>query len=148
MESTRENRIESAEEKVGETTGGIAGALAGAELGSAAGPVGAIVGGIAGAAGGWWAGEKLGRAIDAWSVEDEAAFRTYYESIDRPDVDYDTARSGYITGFLAADNPDYPDYTAADRDFRRSWAWDDFDYDTLRPYVHRGYERRRSGIVV
>lgn len=148
FERTSENLTESTEEKVGEGVGGIAGALAGAGLGSAAGPIGTIIGGIVGAMGGWWTGEKLGRAFDDWTDEDEEYIRSFYDSRNDEDLDYDVARSGYLMGYAGAENPDYGDPLVMDRDIAKHWEVDGIQYDRVRPYVRAGYDRRRSLIDV
>lgn len=132
-------------EQAGEGVGGIGGTLGGAALGSMAGPVGTIVGGIAGALGGWWAGEKVGRAAeDAASNDDE--YRRDYETTGKRDMEYNDVRVGYTVGHIAAHNPDYSNrsFDDVDRDLRRGWSHDKYQYDALRPYVQRGYERGRT----
>ena len=132
-------------EQTGEGVGGIGGTLAGAGLGSLAGPVGTIVGGIAGAVGGWWAGEKAGRALeDSGDHEDE--YRRDYEKRRESNVDYDTARVGYVVGYTASMNPTYTagGFDSVDTDLRRGWRDDRVTYESVRPYVERGYEYGRT----
>jgi hypothetical protein len=129
-------------EQTGEGVGGIGGTLGGAAVGSALGPVGTIIGGIAGAVGGWWAGEKAGRALeDSRTHEDH--YRTHHSSLERNDVDYDTARIGYSVGHVAGRNPDYRtrSFDDVETDLRRGWTDKDRDYDRLRPFVREGYDR-------
>jgi uncharacterized protein YcfJ len=130
-------------EQAGEGVGGIGGTVGGAALGSLAGPVGTIIGGIAGAVGGWWAGEKVGRAVEDADRNDED-YRRDYASLDRTDdIDYSTARIGYGVGYVASYNPDYRnrDFNTVETDLRRGWRSDQADYERVRPYVQRGYER-------
>src|SRR4051812_22535506 len=77
-----------------ETTGGRFGRLRGAGIGSSAGPVGALRGGIAGAIGGWWTGRGIAEAAEKLSGDDEAEFRTHYETSDSRVADrpYDDVR--------------------------------------------------------
>jgi hypothetical protein len=135
----------SAAEQAGEGVGGIGGTLAGAGIGSMAGPVGTVIGGIAGALGGWWAGEKAGRALeDMGDHEDD--YRRHHAELGRSDVDYDEARIGYGVGHAAGRNPDYRGraYPDVEPELRRGWRYDKRDYDAMRPFVQRGYERTSS----
>src|ERR671910_369029 len=68
---------------VGEATGGVAGAAAGAALGSLGGPIGTIIGGLAGAVGGWWTGRAVSEAASTFNDEDDAYYRSHYESSSR-----------------------------------------------------------------
>ncbi len=67
-------------DEVGEAVGGISGVLTGAALGSLGGPVGTIIGGIAGAVSGWWAGRAISDAASHASDEDEAYYRSHYDT--------------------------------------------------------------------
>ena len=129
-------------EQAGEGVGGIGGTLAGAAIGSAAGPVGTVIGGIAGALGGWWAGEKAGRALEDMGDHDDE-YRRDFEANPRTDLDYDEARIGYGVGHVAGRNPDYQGraFDDVETDLRSNWAYKGRDYDTMRPYVQRGFER-------
>lgn len=129
-------------EQAGEGVGGIGGTLAGAGLGSLAGPVGTIIGGIAGAAGGWWAGEKVGRAAEDMS-EHEPHYREHYRANPREGLGYDDARVGYGIGHIAGRNPDYRNrsFDEVEPTLRGNWRSDEHDYETMRPYVRKGYER-------
>ena len=129
-------------EQVGEGIGGIGGALAGAGLGSAAGPIGTIIGGIAGAAGGWWAGEKAGRAAEDMR-DHEPHYRKHYESTSHEGLDYDDARVGYGIGHIAGRNPDLSgrDFEEVEPTLRTNWRNEQYDYETMRPYVREGYTR-------
>lgn len=71
-------------DEIGEAVGGISGVLTGAALGSLGGPVGTIIGGIAGAVSGWWAGRAISDAASHATDEDDAYYRTHF----------DTARGG------------------------------------------------------
>jgi hypothetical protein len=129
-------------EQAGEGVGGIGGTLAGAGIGSVAGPIGTIVGGIAGAVGGWWAGEKAGRAIeDMGDHEDD--YRSHHRELGSRDVDYDEARIGYGVGHTAGRNPDYQgrSFDDVETDIRGGWRYDKREYDAMRPYVQKGFER-------
>jgi hypothetical protein len=116
--------------------------VVGAALGSLAGPVGTILGGIAGAVGGWWAGEKAGRAAEDMD-EHDAFYRSHWERAKVDGLSWDDARVGYGVGHIAGRNPDYVglDYEEVEEDIRRGWKWRDRDYETMRPYVRKGYER-------
>ena len=136
------DRNPGAGEQAGEGVGGIGGTLAGAAIGSAAGPIGTVIGGIAGAVGGWWAGEKAGRAIEDMGDHDED-YRRDFETRGVRDLDYDEARIGYGVGHVAGRNPDYRGrkFEDVETDLRRGWSYRDRDYDTMRPFVQRGFER-------
>lgn len=129
-------------EQAGEAVGGIGGTLAGAGIGSLAGPVGTIVGGIAGAVGGWWAGEKAGRALEDMG-EHEADYREHYETHRAENLQYDDARVGYGVGHIAGRNPGYSgrSFEEVEPELRGGWKHDRYEYDAMRPYVRRGYER-------
>src|SRR6476469_8869700 len=89
---------------IGEATGGIAGVLLGAGIGSSAGPVGTLLGGIAGAIGGWWTGRAIAEAAEKLNSDDDAEFRTHYESDDtRPgDRGFEDVRGAYYLGHIAS----------------------------------------------
>ena len=127
-------------EQAGEAAGGIGGVLAGAGICSAAGPIGTIIGGIAGAAGGWWAGEKAGRALEDMGDHEEH-YRTHHRKVGS-DLEYDQARVGYGVGHAAGRNPDYRgrSFDEVESDVRRGWRHERYDYDTMRPYVREGFE--------
>lgn len=144
--TTTTNRTEddpSAGDLVGEAAGGISGVLTGAALGSMGGPVGTIIGGIAGAVGGWWTGRAVSEAASSYTDEDEAYYRSHYDSSRSDDLDYDTARTGYQLGHIAGGNPDYQNrsYDEVEPDLRRGWGDQDEDYTRVRDYARHGYER-------
>lgn len=132
-------------EQAGEAAGGIGGALAGAGIGSAAGPIGTIVGGIAGAAGGWWAGEKAGRAVEDMG-EHEDSYREHHRKTGS-NLDYEEARVGYGVGHIAGRNPDYRgrSFDEVEKDLRTGWKHPDYEYETMRPHVRRGFEETAKG---
>lgn len=63
------------------------------------------------------------------------------------DVTYDAARTGYVTGYMAADHPECRDHESMDVELRDHWGWRDYDYERLHSYVRAGYDRRRSLIT-
>jgi hypothetical protein len=135
-------------DQVGEGVGGIGGTLAGAAIGSAAGPIGTLIGGIAGAVGGWWAGRSVSEAATHYTKEDDAHYRTHFESdTARPaDVDFDHARTGYAAGHLAGLNPDYQgrDWDGVSRDIRSGWREGEHgSWDRMEASVRHGWEHAR-----
>jgi len=139
-------------EELGEAAGGVSGVVAGAAIGSLGGPAGTVIGGIAGAIGGWWAGRAVAEAAEGYSAEDDAVYRSRYESSpDRmADRDYESVSPAYRLGHLAARNPDYRGrpFTEVEADLRRGWngvaektygAW-----DTVRAYANDAYDRSAS----
>jgi uncharacterized protein (TIGR02271 family) len=96
---------------VGGATGGVAGAATGAALGSLGGPIGTIIGGLAGAVGGWWSGRAISEAASTFNDEDDAFYRSHYESSTSGGTSsrssYDDTRPAYQLGHLAGVNPDY-----------------------------------------
>ena len=139
---------------VGEGVGGAAGVLTGAAIGSIGGPIGAIIGGLAGAVGGWWTGRTVSEAASHFTHDDDAAYRTHYESSSArlADRSYDDVRPAYQLGHLAGKNPEYSSrsFDEVESDLRRGWT-DDVrarhgEWDTVRPYARDAYERGRSGM--
>lgn len=144
MPDDRRVERESTEEMVGEGVGGITGGLAGAGLGAAAGPVGVILGGLAGALGGWWAGERIGRAVDDWTDREERVYREHWDRHGDPNrLTYEDAMVGYGVGHVAAHNPAWTDrsFEEVEGDLRENWRHERYNFELLRPYVRRGYER-------
>ena len=131
--------------------GGMSGALVGAGIGSAAGPIGAIIGGIAGAIGGWWAGHAVVDAARSLTQDDDALFRSHFESIaDRPaDRAYDDVRSAYYLGQIASHNPDFAsgEFTDMEPELERAWASQGSaagSWAVVRDYAATGFNRGRS----
>src|SRR6185437_6342202 len=96
-------------DEIGEAAGGISGAVLGAGVGMAGGPAGALLGGIAGALGGWWAGRAVSEAAETLGQNDEAYYRSHFESLaDRPaDRSFDDVRAAYMLGHIASQNPNF-----------------------------------------
>ena len=92
--------------------------------------------------GGWWAGEKAGRALED-TTKHEDHYRTHHSSLKDSNVDYDTARVGYSVGHVAGRNPDYKtrSFDDVEADLRRGWSDKNQDYDRLRPFVREGFDR-------
>lgn len=139
-------------DEVGEAVGGISGVLAGAAIGSVGGPIGTIIGGIAGAVSGWWAGRAVSEAASRFTHDDDAAYRTHYESSANrlADRGYDDVRPAYQLGHLAGANPDYRgrSFDEIEGDLRRGWT-DDVStrygsWDSVRGYARDAYERGRT----
>jgi hypothetical protein len=97
---------------------------------------------MAGAVGGWWAGEKAGRAAEDMDKHDPY-YRSHYEKNRHQEFEYDEARLGYGLGHVAGRNPDYRGRTfdQIEGDLRRAWNYDRYDFNTMRPYVRTGFER-------
>ena len=87
-------------DQVGEGVGGIGGMVAGATIGTVAGPIGTLIGGIAGAVGGWWTGRAVSEAASALTNDDDAYYRSHYESSANRFADrgYEHARPAYQLG--------------------------------------------------
>jgi hypothetical protein len=139
--------------EVGEAAGGISGVLAGAAIGSLGGPLGTIIGGLAGAVSGWWAGRAIAEATQHITHDDDAAFRSHYESSSNrlADRSYDDVRPAYQLGHLASRNPDYAnrDFNDIESDLRAGWT-DDVrsrhgEWDSVRGYARDAYDRGRTG---
>src|SRR5512132_1540970 len=139
-------------DEIGEAAGGISGVLAGAAIGSVGGPIGTIIGGIAGAVSGWWAGRAISEAASRYTHDDDAAYRTHYETSSSrlADRSYDDVRPAYQLGHIAGMNPDYSgrSFDEVEGDLRRGWT-DDVSarygaWDSVRGYARDAYERGRT----
>ena len=136
-------------ENVGEAAGSFLGGVGGMALGVAGGPVGLVVGAVAGALGGWWAGKGV---ADAFTSEDEAAFRSHYESSSErlADRTYDSVAPAYVTGHLAGRNPDYAGRTfdQIEPELERGWGSDvakrHGEWSSVRGYARAAFDRARS----
>jgi hypothetical protein len=141
-------------DEVGEAAGGISGVLAGAALGSLGGPLGTIIGGLAGAVSGWWAGRAISEAASKFTHDDDAAFRTQYESSSNrlADRSYDDVRPAYQLGHLAGRNPEYANrsFDEVETDLQRGWTGDvaarHGDWSSVRSYARDAYERGRGDV--
>lgn len=139
----------SAGDLAGEAIGGTSGVLAGAAIGSVGGPIGTIIGGLAGALGGWWSGRAISEAASAMTEDDEAHYRTHWESSTHRQADraWDDVRPAYHLGHLAARNPDYRgrQFNEVESDLQRGWSLEQRnrhgDWAVVRPYVSEGYSR-------
>jgi hypothetical protein len=141
-------------DEAGEAVGGIGGVLAGAAIGSLAGPVGTVIGGIAGAVGGWWSGRAVTEAASKLTNEDDAYYRSSYESSPNrlADRSYDDVRPAYHIGHVAAHNPDYANKNWSDvqSDLQRGWSADHAkkygEWSAVSGYASEGFTRGRSTI--
>jgi phage tail tape-measure protein len=139
-------------DEVGEGVGGIGGMLAGAAIGTAGGPIGTLIGGIAGAVGGWWAGRAVTEAAGAMSNDDDAYYRSHYESSPNRLADrrYEDVRPAYQLGHIAAYNPDYANrsWTDVESDLQRGWSGDTSrqygEWSAVRGYASEGFNRGRT----
>jgi hypothetical protein len=138
-------------DEVGEAAGGISGVLVGAAIGSAGGPVGTLIGGIAGALGGWWSGRAISEAAEKLTQDDDAYYRSSYESSPNRLADraYEDVRPAYMLGQVAAHNPDYADKSWSDvqSDMSRGWSADHArkygEWATVSGYASEGFTRGR-----
>ena len=137
-------------DQVGEGVGSIGGMVAGATIGTVAGPIGTLIGGIAGAVGGWWTGRAVSEAASALTNDDDAYYRSHYESSANRFADrgYEHARPAYQlatwrrairTTRTAAGTRSRA--TSARLERRRQPAG---DWSTVRPYASEGFNRGRS----
>jgi len=140
-------------DEVGEGVGGIGGALAGAAVGSLAGPVGTLIGGIAGAMGGWWTGRAITEAASSVTHDDDAFYRSHYESSPTRlgDRGYEDVRPAYHLGHIAAHNPDYANrsWNDVEGDLQRGWnsaGANTGDWSSVRPYASEGFNRGRANL--
>ena len=139
-------------DQVGEGVGSIGGMVAGATIGTVAGPIGTLIGGIAGAVGGWWTGRAVSEAAGALTNDDDAYYRSHYESSPNrlADRGYEHARPAYQIGQIASQNPDYANrsWNEVESDLQRGWNADASkqygDWSTARPYASEGFNRGRS----
>jgi hypothetical protein len=117
---------------------------AGSALHAASGPVGAVVGRIAGRVGGWWS--TAAEAISDIPREEEQLCRLHFESYDRrpPGLTFETARTAYQIGYMAAENPSYRDrqFDSIETDLRHGLGEvESEEYAALRDFSRFGYER-------
>jgi hypothetical protein len=138
-------------DELGEAAGGISGVLVGAGIGSAAGPVGTLIGGIAGALSGWWAGRAVSEAASTLTHEDDAHFRSHYDSqVNRPaDRAFDDVRGAYYLGHIAAQNPNFVErqFIEVEPELERGWTGYAERYGSwtsVRPYAEAGFLRGRE----
>ena len=138
-------------DELAEATGAISGVLLGAGIGSAAGPVGGLIGGVAGAIGGWWAGRAVAEAASSLTREDEAHFRSHYDSQKERlgDRGYDDVRGAYYLGQIASHNPNFiaRTFDEVEPELERGWseaADKKGSWKSVRPYAAEGFSRGRS----
>jgi len=155
-----ERRADSATEKVLDKTGqGLKSAapavgkgletaarVSGSALHAAAGPLAAVAGKIAGKVGGWW--NSASEKVTEFSPEEEQLCLRHFETYEtRPaDLTFDYARTAYLVGYLAADNPDYRDrkFEDIEADVRHGLESEETaEYNALRDFARFGYERAR-----
>lgn len=110
----------------------------------------AVIAGVAlAAAGGYWASRKLASAASELSEEEERDCRTYYEThaVRSSGVPYSQARNVYVLGYVASRNPEYAGRTYEDVEPHLRGGYTGRragNYDTLRDFGRRGYERGSS----
>jgi hypothetical protein len=139
-------------DEAGEAVGGIGGTLAGAAIGSVAGPVGTLIGGIAGALGGWWTGRAVTEATSKLTHDDDAYYRSSYESSPNrlADRSYEDVRPAYHLGHVAAQNPDYAnrEWSDVQQDLQRGWTQEQArsygEWNSVSGYASEGYARGRA----
>jgi len=133
--------------------GGAGGALAGAGIGTlVGGPIGAIIGAIAGAVGGWWAGQAAADPATTVTAEDEARYRSLYETSPNrlADRSYEDVRAFYHLGHVACANPDYRQraFEEIEADLQKGWTSDlrtrYGDWAYVRPFAREAYGRRKD----
>jgi hypothetical protein len=141
-------------DEIGEAAGGITGVLLGAGIGSSAGPVGTLIGGIAGAIGGWWTGRAVAEAAEKLGRDEDAEFRSHYESSPHrlPDREYEDVRAAYFLGHIASHNPNFVERQFEEIESQLARGWSECgdrpcDWEAVRPFAGEGYRRgaeRRS----
>lgn len=107
---------------------------------------GVIAGVALAAAGGYWASRKLASAASELSEEEERDCRTYYDMhpVRGSGVPYSQARTVYVLGYVAGRNPEYAGRTYDDVEPHLRGGYTGRragNYDTLRDFGRRGYER-------
>lgn len=122
--------------------------LAGSALHAAAGPLAAAVGKIAGTVGGWWssARDRVQETAAAFPKEEEQLCLRHFEAYEtKPaDLTFDTARTAYQIGYLAAENPAYRErpFGEVEAELRHGFGGQPTtEYDALRDFARFGYER-------
>ncbi len=116
----------------------------GAVVHAVGGPLGTMLGKIAGRVGGWWS--SASEAISELPEEEEQACRVHFEAYERrpEQLDWDTARTAYLLGYIAAENPTYRErpFEEIETDLRHGFNDEpNEEYDTLRDFARFGYER-------
>jgi hypothetical protein len=107
-----------------------------------------VLGALALAGGAWWVSRKLTEVVSEMGTEEEQDCRTFYDSHpSRTTVPYEQARTVYVIGYAAARNPDYSGraYDDVEPHLRGGYTSAGAgDYDALRDFTRRGYERGSS----
>jgi hypothetical protein len=143
----------SAADHVGQATGGITGVFAGAAIGATAGPIGVLLGGVAGAIGGWWSGRAIAEAAEDITEAEDQYYREHFTTSRADAGRYDSARTAYYLGDIAAANPDYREraFDEVEPELSRGWqsvTQDRRDWQAVRDYASVGFshgrERRRT----
>ncbi|MBA4157672.1 MAG: hypothetical protein H0X65_09375 [Gemmatimonadetes bacterium] len=119
----------------------------GTALHAVGGPLGWITGKIAGTVGGWW--NSASEAVAELPETDEQACRIHFEAYAvRPSgMTWDTARTAYTIGYIAAANPAYSGrgFDDVEPDLRHGFDEETSGvYDSLRDFARYGYERRTT----
>lgn len=154
-----EHRADTTTEKVLDRTGGaLKGAaptvgkgvetatrMTGSALHMVAGPLGTVVGKIVGQVGGWWKSRSEKTAAE-FPKEEEQLCLQHFEAYElRPaELTFDTARTAYQIGYLAAENPDYHErgFDAVEADVGYGFTAEPAgEYNALRDFARFGYER-------
>jgi hypothetical protein len=118
--------------------------VTGTALNALAGPLGTAVGKIAKGVGGWW--NTTTEVVTEFPPEEEQLCVRHFETYaEKPaDLSFDTARTAYQIGYLAAANPGYRDRTFDDVEVevRHGFAAEPNEhYRALRDFTRFGYER-------
>jgi hypothetical protein len=155
-----EHRADSATESALDTAGGalrrsaptvgrgvetVIGAT-GSALHAAGGALGLIAGKIAGRIGGWW--DAAAQQLSEFPPGEEQACLVHFEAYElRPaDLDFETARTAYLLGYLAAENPGYRDrdFATIESDLSHGFSGESTaEFNALRDFTRFGYERAR-----
>jgi hypothetical protein len=113
--------------------------------------LGEATGGITGVLTGWWAGRAVSEAARALTHEDEAYYRSHYDTLnDRPaDRAYDDVRGAYYLGHIASHNPNFTarEFAEVEPELQRGWeAQSDpgGTWTAMRRYAAEGFSHGRS----
>jgi hypothetical protein len=118
-------------------------AATGAALHAVGGLLGTVVGKIAGRVGGWW--NTASEAIAELPEAEEQACRAHFDAYQTlpAGVTWDTARTAYLLGYIAAENPAYRErsFDEVEVDLQHGFDEGGEELTALRDFTRFGYER-------
>jgi hypothetical protein len=115
----------------------------GSVLHAAGGLLGTVVGKISGRVGGWW--KTASGALAELPEGEEQVVRAHFDAYElRPaELTWDTARTAYLLGYIAAENPDYRErqFEDIEADLQHGFDQETEEYRTLRDFTRFGFDR-------